>query len=152
MIRSLVLASAVGLAAFVLVAAEGDELPVGKGKDTFTRMCANCHSLAQVIANKYPKKMWTNIVDDMVSRGADGTEEDVNNVISYLSRHFGKPVNVNTSTAKEIQAGLSFSAEESEAIVQFRTANGAFKTYEEFSKVPGLDAKVLDEQKKNILF
>jgi competence protein ComEA len=88
----------------------------------------------------------------MVSRGAEGTDEDVNSVIGYLARNFGKPVNINTSTAKEIEAGLSFTAAQAVLLVQYRTDKGPFKTYEDLLKVPGLDADLLEEQKKNILF
>ena len=88
----------------------------------------------------------------MVTRGAEGSDDDVNSVVGYLSRNFGKPLNINTSTAKEIEDGLSFTAAESQLLVRYRTEKGAFKTYEDLLKVPGLDAKLLEEQKKNILF
>lgn len=144
--------STYSLVAIILSAANGDDLPEGKGKAVLLRMCSDCHGLDQVTSNKYPKKQWTYVVDDMVSRGAQGSEEDVNSVIGYLSRNFGKPLNINTSTAKEIEAGLSFTPAQSELIVQYRTEKGAFKTYEDLLKVPGLDAELLEEQKKNILF
>ncbi len=133
-------------------AAQGDDLPEGKGKDVFQRMCSNCHGLDQVTSVQNSKKQWSNVVDDMVSRGAEGSDDDVNAVISYLSRNFGKPVNINTATAKEIQDGLSFTAAQSASIVQYRTDKGAFKTLDDLAKVPGLDAGLLDEQKKNIVF
>jgi competence protein ComEA len=139
-------------AAVILSAANGDDLPEGKGKAIFVRMCSDCHGLDQVTSSKYPKKQWTYVVDDMVSRGATGSDEDVEAVISYLSRNFGKPVNINTSSAKEIEAGLSFTAAQSELLARYRTDKGPFKTYEDLLKVPGLDAGLLDEQKKNILF
>ena len=140
------------VAAVILSAANRDDLPEGKGKAIFVRMCSDCNGLDQVTSSKYPKKQWTYVVDDMVSRGATGSDEDVEAVISYLSRNFGKPVNINTSTAKEIEAGLSFTAAQSELLVRYRTDKGAFKTYEDLLKVPGLDAGLLEEQKKNILF
>jgi competence protein ComEA len=140
------------VAAVILSAANIDDLPEGKGKATFAKMCSNCHGLDQVTASKYTKKQWSYVVDDMVSRGAEGSDEDVNSVIGYLSRNFGKPQNINTSTAKEIEAGLSFTAAQSELIVKYRTDKGAFKTYEDLLKVPGLDAALLEEQKKNIQF
>jgi competence protein ComEA len=139
-------------AAVILSAAISDDLPEGKGKAVFVRMCSDCHGLDQVTASKYPKKQWTYVVDDMVSRGAAGSDEDVNSVIGYLSRNFGKPVNINTSTAKEIETGLSFTAAQSELLVKYRTDKGAIKTYEDLLKVPGLDANLVEEQKKNILF
>jgi competence ComEA-like helix-hairpin-helix protein len=142
-----------GLAALILSAAHpGDDLPEGKGKDVFVRMCSNCHGLEQVTSTRSSKKQWTYVVDDMVSRGAEGTDEEVNSVIGYLSRNFGKPLNINTATAKEIETVLSFPPEQSELLVRYRTEKGAFKTYEDLLKVPGLDAGLLDEQKKNILF
>jgi competence protein ComEA len=141
-----------GVAAVISGATDSDDLPEGKGKAIFVRMCSDCHGLDQVTTSKYPKKQWTYVVDDMVSRGAEGSDEDVNSVISYLSRNFGKPLNINTSTAKEIETGLSFTAAQSELLVRYRTDKGAFKTYEELLKVPGLDADLLEEQKKNILF
>jgi competence ComEA-like helix-hairpin-helix protein len=144
--------STFGVAAVILSAANSDDLPEGKGKAVLIRMCSDCHGLDQVTTSRYPKKQWAYVVDDMVSRGAEGSDEDVNSVIGYLSRNFGKPVNINTSTAKEIEAGLSFTAAQSELLVRYRTDKGAFKTYEDLLKVPGLDAGLLEEQKKNILF
>jgi competence ComEA-like helix-hairpin-helix protein len=141
-----------GVAAVILTASQGGDLPDGKGKDVLQRMCTNCHGLDQVTANRYSKKYWGSVVDDMVSRGAEGSDQDINAVISYLSRNFGKPVNVNTATAKEIETGLSFTAAESELVVKYRTEKRAFKSYEELVKVPGLNGDLLEEQKKNIVF
>ena len=150
--RVMIAISTLSLAGFALSAANGDDLPDGKGRDIVLRMCSNCHEIERVSGVRNSKKQWTNVVDDMVSRGAEGSEEDVNSVIGYLTRNFGKPVNINTSSAQEIEAGLSFSAAQSEAIVRYRTDHGAFKTYEDLQKVPGLDAESLEEQKLNILF
>jgi len=134
----------------VAIAAQDDSLPQGRGKDVFMKMCVNCHGLDQVTSQKYTKSHWREVVTDMMSRGAEGSDEDATAVVSYLARNFGKPVNINTASAKEIETGLSFSAAESEAIVKFRTDHGAFKTVDDVAKVPGIDAKLLDEQRNNI--
>ncbi len=136
----------------VMLRAAGDDLPEGKGKAIFLNLCSNCHGIDRVTGVKNSKKQWTYVVDDMVSRGAEGSEEDVNAVIGYLARNFGKPLNINTSTAKEIVDGLSFTAAQADAIIRYRTDKGLFKAYDDLSKVPGLDAALLEEQKKNILF
>ena len=141
----------IGLAMVPLMAQE-DGLPAGKEKETFLRMCSNCHTMSRVTKTRFTKKFWASIVDDMVSRGAEGTEEDAELVISYLSRHFGKAVNINMATAKEIQEGLSFKAVEAELVVKHRTDNGALKDFEDLLKVAGLNAKLLEEQRKNIQF
>src|SRR5258708_2789712 len=136
----------------LVIAAQDDGLPEGKGKDAVLRMCASCHGMDRVTGEKNTRKRWNEVVDDMVARGAEGSDEDAAAVIRYLTRNFGKPVNINTSTAKEIESGLSFSAAQSEALVRYRLSNGAFKTYDDLMKVPGIDAKLLDEQRKNIQF
>jgi competence ComEA-like helix-hairpin-helix protein len=138
--------------AVVFALAQSSDPPEGKGKETLERMCTNCHGLEQVTAQHYSKKYWGSVVDDMVSRGAEGSDEDVNLVIAYLARNFGKPVNINTATAKDIESDLSFTAAEAQSVVQYRTDKGAIKSFEDLAKVPGLRAAALDEQKKNIVY
>ena len=141
-----------GLTVVIFGAANGADLPPGKGQEIVLRMCSQCHGLEAITAVKNSKKRWTDVVDDMVSKGAEGTDEEVEIVISYLSRNFGQPININAATASQIQAGLSFTAEEAELLVRYRTEKGSFKSYEDLVKIPGLNADLLDEQKKNILF
>ena len=150
--RALLLVISTFSLAVALGSAQGDDLPEGKGKDVFLRMCTNCHEPERATSARNSKRQWEDIVDDMVSRGAEGSDDDAEAVVSYLSRNFGKPVNINSATAQEITQGLSFPTDQSEAIVKYRTDNGAFKTLEDVAKVPGLDAGLLDEQKKNIVF
>jgi competence protein ComEA len=137
--------------AVVLFAAQ-DDLPAGKGRDALQQMCTNCHGLDQITSNHYSKKYWGSVVDDMVSRGAVGTDDQISLVIGYLARNFGKPVNINTATAKDIEDDLSFPAAQAEAVVKYRTDKGAFKTFADLQRVPGLDAGLLDEEKANITF
>ena len=152
MLSKLSVIFALALAGIVLGAAPGDDLPEGPGKAVVVRMCSNCHEIERVTTTKNSKKQWSYVVDDMVSRGAEGSEEDANAVIAYLARNYGKPVNVNTATAKEIEDGLAFPAAQAELVVRYRTDKGAFKAYEDLQKIPGIDSKLLEEQKKNIQF
>ena len=135
-----------------ILSAQETELPAGKGKGVLERMCTACHGLTQVTEIRNPKKLWANLVDEMVSRGAEGTDDEVNTLVSYLSRNFGQAVDVNAATAKDLANGLSFTTVEAEAIVKYRTDNGKFKTIEDLAKVPGIRPDVIDEQKKNIRF
>jgi len=138
--------------AVVLLAAQGDSLPEGKGRDALQSVCTNCHGIDRVTSMRYSKSYWSDVVDDMVSRGATGSDEDLNAIVSYLARNFGKPVNVNTATQKELETGLSFTPAEAETVVKYRAGKGAFKSFEELQKVPGLNRDLLEEQKKNIVF
>jgi competence ComEA-like helix-hairpin-helix protein len=132
--------------------AAAQELAAGPGKEVVSRMCSNCHAITQATSGKRSKKEWAAVVDDMVGRGAEGTDDEIVQVIAYLARNYGRPVNVNTASAQEIEMGLSFSAAQSEAIVKHRTEKGAFKDFADMLKVPGLDAKAAEEQRKNIVF
>jgi competence ComEA-like helix-hairpin-helix protein len=145
------------ISAFVCVVVIGsaspqDGLPEGKGKDVIQKMCQQCHSLEQATGSKRTKKSWQNVVDDMVTRGAEGSDSDVTVAVSYLSQNFGKPININTATAKEIGDAFAFTSDQSEALVRYRSDSGGFKKFEDLRKVPGLDPAVWDEQKKNIQF
>ena len=62
-------------------------------------------------------------------------------------------VNVNTAPAEEIAKQLNgVGAAKAEAIVTYRTQNGAFKTLEDLSKVKGIGAATLDKNRDNIEF
>ena len=150
--RWVVLLCSLGVLTVLLRATVPDDLPEGKGQDVVLRMCTSCHGTEVLTANRYSMSRWTSVVDQMVSMGAAGSDEEASLVVSYLTRFFGRPVNINTSTAKQIEDGLSFTAAESELLVKYRTDKGPFKTYEDLQKVPGLNADMLDEQKNNIQF
>src|SRR5581483_5958130 len=139
---------AVACAAVVFASAQDVELPEGKGKDTVEKMCTPCHSLERVTNEKYSKRRWSNVVDDMVSRGAEGSETEVSTIVTYLVKNFGKPINVNTTTAKEIADTLQITPDQADSVVKYRTEKGPFKTIDDLAKVPGIPAAVLDEQKK----
>jgi len=87
-----------GLHADVLVAlpagvsaAARQELPDGPGKEELKKLCSGCHDLMFTVSTRETEDGWTRIVNDMRSKGADGTEEDFAKVIAYLTAHMGKP-------------------------------------------------------------
>ena len=71
-------------------AAARQDLPDGPGKAEVTKLCAGCHDLMFTVSTRETKDGWTRIVNDMRSRGADGTEEEFEKVIAYLTAHMGK--------------------------------------------------------------
>jgi competence protein ComEA len=143
---------ALGLAAFSCAAIAQENLPEGKGRDEFVNMCNTCHGLESVTGMREGKKGWERIVDEMLGRGAVGTDEQVNLVIDYLAAHFGKPVNVNKAASKELQEAFAISAQEADAIVKYRQDNGDFKTLADLLKVPGVNAQKIEPLRANIVF
>ena len=67
------------------------QLPDGPGKELLPRLCGGCHDLTFTVSTRETQEGWTRIVNDMRSKGADGTEEEFAKVIAYLTANMGKP-------------------------------------------------------------
>jgi competence ComEA-like helix-hairpin-helix protein len=134
------------------IARAQDDIPTGPGKDTVQRVCTACHDLGAVQSMNGDKGIWQSVADDMRSRGADGTDEDFKTIVTYLSKYFGQPVNVNTAAAKDLETQLEITPAEAAAIVKFRTDKGNFKVFADLSKVPALDMSKIEPLKKRIKF
>src|ERR1700726_4144555 len=107
-------------------AASAQNLPPGDGQDIVQHQCAGCHALKVVTSKKASKQQWATIVDQMVSRGADVEDDDIEIVVQYLAKNFGPApesaapakdsdratINANKATAKEIGIALALSAKE----------------------------------------
>lgn len=132
--------------------AMAQELPDGKGKDTVVKVCVNCHGPEAFTALHQSKSSWTAVVDDMVGRGATGTDEELAVIVDYLATYFGKQVNVNKATVAELKSGLSLTQADAEKIVAAREKNGAFQSLADLLKVPDIDKAGLERQKANIVF
>lgn len=149
----------VSLLGFAAVAF-GQTLPDGAGKDATEKMCLPCHGLENVVKARLTKDRWAKEVDDMVARGATGTDDEIDQVISYLATNFGPgaateiktKINVNTAASASIAAALGLSTRDAAAIVSYRNANGRFKDLQDLAKVPGIDAKKVESAKDRIEF
>jgi len=129
-----------------------NNLPEGEGKKIVESVCNQCHGLIYTTTSKMTKEGWQNSVDSMVEYGAPLTEDEIDVVVQYLTTNFGKVVNVNKGTAKELETGLSFTAKEAEEVVRYREQNGNFSRWEDLQKVPGLDAKKVEAVKDRLAF
>jgi competence protein ComEA len=126
-------------------------LPDAPGKQVVVRVCTSCHDAETVIGSSRTKLGWRQNVDDMISRGAEGSEEDMDAVVAYLATYFGK-VNVNTATARDLEKVLELSEKEAQAIVAYREKNTRIKDFEELKKVPGVSAEKLQAKRGLIAF
>ncbi len=131
--------------------AQSQELPEAKGKDLYEKICGSCHGTDVIFKIRTTKEKWKNTVDEMASRGAEGTDEQLDTVIDYLAHCFGPRVNVNKADAKELQT-LEVTPQEAEAIVQYRKDKGDFKDLADFKSVPGLDFKKIESVRLRIIF
>jgi competence protein ComEA len=129
----------------------GAQLPDGKGKDALKKICVGCHELDVVTASLHTKIGWQQNVDDMIARGAEGSDDDMEAVVEYLTKFFGK-INVNTATVQELETSLGLSETESKAIVAYREQNGKLKDFEQLKKVPGVSPEKLQAKRSRIAF
>jgi hypothetical protein len=67
------------------------DLPDGPGKAELSKLCSGCHDLMFTVSTRETEDGWTRIVNDMRSKGADGTEAEFAKVIAYLRANMGKP-------------------------------------------------------------
>lgn len=135
------------------------ELPPGPGRDTVMRVCSKCHSPSLTVANPRDRQGWEDTITKMSGLGAMATDAEFTEILDYLSKYVSPTsntsnakVNVNKATAAELGTALELPAKDGEAIVAYRTKNGDFKTLDDLKKVPGLDAKKLDEKKDKLTF
>jgi competence ComEA-like helix-hairpin-helix protein len=125
------------------------DLPEGAGKAEVLKLCRDCHDLDPITQENRTKDGWKKTVAKMVERGAEGTDEQFDVIVSYLTKNYGR-INVNTATAEEIIAGLDFSPKEAAAIVGYRDKNGVYKEWRDLAKVDGLDAARVEAKKDHI--
>jgi competence protein ComEA len=128
------------------------DLPDGAGKDSLEKTCTTCHDLSAVTSMAGSAEIWQSVVDDMKSRGAEGTDSDFQGIVKYLAKFYGPPVKINTDTAKDIGTNLGLTDAEAAAIVKYRTDKGAFKEWADLAKVPGLDTAKLAGLQKRIKY
>jgi hypothetical protein len=68
-----------------------DPLPDGKGKDVTKRLCSGCHAVTVFATQRHTAERWGAIVDNMVSKGLDASDEELATINTYLSTYLGGP-------------------------------------------------------------
>lgn len=138
-------------------AAEQDDakaLPDGPGKEIVAKACIDCHGAANFRKKRLSEDEWWEQVADMVARGAKATEREQTAVVAYLAQNFGQnsKVDMNSAPISEILVVLGFTASDSQAIVAYRADYGSFKEWHDLLKVPGVDARKVEDKKELMAF
>ena len=76
-----------GIAALPVCA---QDLPDGPGKETVMTVCTACHGLEDIVASRHTKAEWKKVVEKMVSFGAEAKEEEIETIVTYLAKNFGR--------------------------------------------------------------
>ncbi|MSV36280.1 MAG: cytochrome c [Bryobacterales bacterium] len=66
------------------------DLPAGKGRETLKKVCTQCHDIEGVPQLRYSRADWASLVYSMKDMGADATKTELEEIIDYLAKNFGK--------------------------------------------------------------
>lgn len=131
------------------------ELPNAPGKDMVVNLCSGCHEPTVVLTADLSVNGWPGEIQKMIGLGAQGTDEQLREVLNYLAANVSTPVslvNVNSASEAELELALQISRKEAIAIVEYRDKNGKFKSIDDLKKVPGVDTKKVEANKSRVSF
>jgi competence ComEA-like helix-hairpin-helix protein len=129
-------------------------LPDAPGRDITVRLCANCHAAETVASVRHTPEGWRDVIAKMVAAGAEGTEQELETVLQYLSTQFPveaqKALNLNTATAIELESVAGLLRKEAAALIAHREKNGPCKKLEDLKKIAALDYKKVEARKEHV--
>jgi competence protein ComEA len=125
--------------------------PAGPGREALFKVCADCHGPESVLGQLKTREEWSKTLDEMANNGAQGTDEEWNQILAYLDQHYSL-IAVNVATTKELALKLDVADDVAAAIVQTRTEKGAFRSIDDLKRVPGLDAAKLEARRDRLVF
>ena len=132
-----------------------DGLPEAAGKAATVRVCGGCHEPRRAASVRLTRDGWATVIEDMVNRGAKGSEQELTEVLDYLSTHFlgeaARPINVNTAPQIDLESVIGLLRSEARALIAHREKNGPCKTIDDLKNVPGLDFKKIEAAKDRIV-
>jgi competence protein ComEA len=145
-----------GLLLMLLAGVANADLPDGPGKAATIRVCGKCHSPERAASLHQRRSAWEDTIVKMMKLGAEGSDEELDAVLGYLSTHFGpeapKPLEINKARAVDLEAVLLLRRSQAEAVIAYRTQHGDFKSVDDLRKVPGLDFQKIETKASRLVF
>jgi competence protein ComEA len=155
--RPRVFATATAFAALltVVLSAQASQpdarFPEGPGKAALFKVCADCHGPEAAVAQFKTRQEWSKTLDEMAANGAQGTNEEWNELLEYLDTNFSL-ILVNKADATHLAKTLDVPQAIAESIVKRRDEQGPITAIEDLKKVPGLDAAKVEARKDRFVF
>lgn len=133
-----------------------DVLPEGPGKAATIRVCGKCHSPERAATLHQRRSQWEETILKMIKLGAQGSDDEFEAILNYLSKNFGPPVpgaiNINKANMVDLQTTLAMRRSQARALIEYREKNGDFKSLADLRNIPGIDFAKLEARKSRILF
>lgn len=132
------------------------DMPEGPGKAATVRVCGKCHSPEKAASLHQGHSQWEDTIMKMVKLGAQGTDEEFELILTYLSKNFAPetpgPIYLNRANVVDLETSLLLRRSEAAAVVQYRLVHGDYKSLADLGNVPGLDLKKIEKEKSRIVF
>jgi mono/diheme cytochrome c family protein len=109
-VRLMIAAGALGA-----LAANGQQLPDGPGKDTVQKACSVCHSISLVTGRSLNREQWSREVAQMIDRGAKISPPDFTLIVDYLTRTF-PPGAAKAATPRRRGGGMAMGANDKQVV------------------------------------
>ena len=125
--------------------------PAGPGRDALFKVCGSCHGPESVLGQLKTGEEWRKTLDEMASNGAQGSDEEWDQILAYLVKHYSL-IFVNKAAARDLASTLDVDPAVAEAIVRRRDERGAYKSIDELKQLPGIAAAAIDARKDRLIF
>src|SRR5262245_21423694 len=146
--------AAVFVFAFATPAFAQVQLPEGAGREVTERLCGKCHEAQRAASVRLTRGGWEAEIAKMVDLGMSGTDEELKQVLDYLSEHFKgeapKPLNLNRASSVELESVVALLRKEAAAWIAYR-AKTPCKTLDDLKKVPGVPFKKIDDRRDRLV-
>lgn len=113
-------------------------------------VCARCHNLQIVMDTPMSYDAWHDTVQNMMDRGATGTDQQFADVMDYLHRTM-TTIDVNTADADELQIVLHVQEATAQAILARRSTQ-KFTSLADLESVQGVDPSTVVAKARLIFF
>ena len=64
-------------------------LPPGEGLETVKKLCSMCHGTDTFARQRHTRHKWNQIIDNMVSKGMEASDDDLEKMADYLGTNLG---------------------------------------------------------------
>ncbi len=108
--------------AMLMPALTAQDLPAGKGRETFKTICTSCHDAETTTNLRNTRSGWADVIATMKNNGADGTAAQFTEVLDYLTLNFGKKEGGKKEDGSANKAGSSAGSSAGGALSRERPA------------------------------
>src|SRR4051812_19222456 len=154
--KQVMVLAAISAIAIASPAMAQDALPEGPGKAETISVCSQCHEAQKAASVKLTRKGWTETIDKMKALGAQGTSQEFEAILDYLSTHFkgelDEAVDLNSAEPLDLESVLQLLRKESAAFVQFRSKRGPFKSMSDLKDLNPVILKKIEAKKDRVVF